>query len=83
LLAGGKGIPLSLVGAQGKLAVKISEGRFFLPLDGSPTLLADVSTADKYLISLSKAVDEFQKTAGWAVVNLQSGEVISTSTLLE
>lgn len=37
LLAGEKGIRLSLAGAQGKLAVKISEGRFFLPLDGSPS----------------------------------------------
>lgn len=37
LLAGEKGIRLSLAGAQGKLAVKISDGRFFLPLDGSPS----------------------------------------------
>jgi len=37
LLAGEKGIRLSLAGAQGKLAVKISDGRMFLPLDGSPS----------------------------------------------
>lgn len=37
LLAGEKGIRLSLAGAQGKLAVKISDNRFFLPLDGSPS----------------------------------------------
>lgn len=37
LLAGEKGIRLSLAGAQGKLAVKISDGRIFLPLDGSPS----------------------------------------------
>lgn len=37
LLAGEKGIRLSLAGAQGKLAVKISDGRVFLPLDGSPS----------------------------------------------
>jgi serine/threonine-protein kinase HipA len=37
LLAGEKGIRLSLAGAQGKLALKISAGRFYLPLDGSPS----------------------------------------------
>jgi len=37
LLAGEKGIRLSLAGAQGKLAIRISDGRFFLPLDGSPS----------------------------------------------
>lgn len=37
LLAGEKGIRLSLAGAQCKLAIKISDGRFFLPLDGSPS----------------------------------------------
>jgi len=37
LLAGETGIRLSLAGAQGKLAVKISDGRIFLPLDGSPS----------------------------------------------
>jgi len=37
LLAGEAGVRLSLAGAQGKLAVKISDGRFFLPLDGSPS----------------------------------------------
>jgi len=37
LLAGEKGIRLSLAGAQGKLAVKISEGAIFLPLEGSPS----------------------------------------------
>jgi len=37
LLAGEKGIRLSLAGAQGKLAVKISDGHFFLPLDGAPS----------------------------------------------
>lgn len=37
LLAGEKGIRLSLAGAQGKLAVRINESRIFLPLDGSPS----------------------------------------------
>lgn len=37
LLAGEKGIRLSLAGAQRKLAVKISDGAFFLPLEGSPS----------------------------------------------
>lgn len=37
LLVGEKGIRLSLAGAQHKLAIKISGGRFFLPLDGSPS----------------------------------------------
>lgn len=37
LLAGETGIRLSLAGAQGKLAVRISNGRFFLPLNGSPS----------------------------------------------
>lgn len=37
LLAGEKGIRLSLAGAQGKLALRISDGRFFLPLEGSPS----------------------------------------------
>lgn len=37
LMAGEKGIRLSLAGAQGKLALRISEGRFYLPLDGSPS----------------------------------------------
>jgi serine/threonine-protein kinase HipA len=37
LLAGEDGIRLSLAGAQGKLAVAIREGRFSLPLDGSPS----------------------------------------------
>ncbi len=37
LLAGEKGIRLSLAGAQGKLAVKITNGIFGLPLEGSPS----------------------------------------------
>jgi len=37
LLAGEKGIRLSLAGAQGKLALKISDGRLFLPVNGSPS----------------------------------------------
>jgi serine/threonine-protein kinase HipA len=37
LLAGQEGIRLSLAGAQGKLAIAIFGGRFFLPLDGSPS----------------------------------------------
>jgi len=37
LLAGEPGIRLSLAGAQGKMAVKISGGRFYLPLDGAPS----------------------------------------------
>ena len=37
LLAGQEGIRLSLAGAQGKLALKISGDRFYLPLDGSPS----------------------------------------------
>ena len=37
LLAGEKGIRLSLAGAQGKLAVKITDDHYFLPLDGSPS----------------------------------------------
>jgi serine/threonine-protein kinase HipA len=37
LLAGEKGVRLSLAGAQGKLALRIDSGRFLLPLDGSPS----------------------------------------------
>ena len=37
LLAGQERIRLSLAGAQSKLAVVIFEGKFFLPLDGSPS----------------------------------------------
>jgi len=37
LLAGEKGIRLSLAGAQAKLALKISDGCFFLPINGSPS----------------------------------------------
>ena len=37
LLAGEERIRLSLAGAQGKLALAIREGDFFLPLDGSPS----------------------------------------------
>ena len=37
LLAGEKGIRLSLAGAQGKLALRIDSGRFLLPLEGSPS----------------------------------------------
>jgi len=37
LLAGQEGIRLSLAGAQGKLAVAIRDGKFFLPLNGSPS----------------------------------------------
>lgn len=37
LLAGEKGIRLSLAGAQGKLALRIDGGRFLLPLEGSPS----------------------------------------------
>ena len=37
LLAGEKGIRLSLAGAQGKLALRIDAGRFLLPLEGSPS----------------------------------------------
>ena len=37
LLAGEKGIRLSLAGAQGKLAVKFSNGAYYLPLEGSPS----------------------------------------------
>lgn len=37
LLAGEKGIRLSLAGAQGKLAVRISDGAYFLPLEGAPS----------------------------------------------
>lgn len=37
LLAGQEGIRLSLAGAQDKMAVKIEDGRFFVPLDGAPS----------------------------------------------
>lgn len=37
LLAREKGIRLSLAGAQGKLAVRIRKGSFFLPMNGSPS----------------------------------------------
>lgn len=37
LLAGQEGIRLSLAGAQGKLAIAIFGGKFFLPLNGSPS----------------------------------------------
>jgi serine/threonine-protein kinase HipA len=37
LLAGEKGIRLSLAGAQGKLALRVDAGRFLLPLEGSPS----------------------------------------------
>lgn len=37
LLVGEEGIRLSLAGAQGKIAVAIRDGRFSLPLDGSPS----------------------------------------------
>ena len=37
LLAGEKGIRLSLAGAQGKLAVRISNGAYYLPIEGSPS----------------------------------------------
>lgn len=37
LLAGQDGIRLSLAGAQAKLAVAIFDGKYFLPLDGSPS----------------------------------------------
>src|ERR1035437_5258796 len=37
LLAGDEGIRLSLAGAQGKLAIAIRDGKFFLPLHGSPS----------------------------------------------
>ena len=37
LLAGEERIRLSLAGAQGKLAVAIRDGNYFLPLDGSPS----------------------------------------------
>jgi serine/threonine-protein kinase HipA len=37
LLAGEDGVRLSLAGAQGKLAVMIEEGRFFLPQNGAPS----------------------------------------------
>lgn len=37
LLAGESGIRLSLAGAQGKLALKISNGTYLLPLEGSPS----------------------------------------------
>ncbi|MFT3991950.1 MAG: type II toxin-antitoxin system HipA family toxin [Luteolibacter sp.] len=37
LLAGEEGIRLSLAGAQGKIAIAIFNGKFFLPLNGSPS----------------------------------------------
>jgi len=37
LLAGENGIRLSLAGAQGKLAVMIRDGSYFLPIGGSPS----------------------------------------------
>jgi len=37
LLTGEKNARLSLAGAQGKLALKIEAGRYFLPLEGSPS----------------------------------------------
>lgn len=37
LLAGEEGIRLSLAGAQGKLAIAMFGGKFFLPLHGSPS----------------------------------------------
>jgi serine/threonine-protein kinase HipA len=36
LLAGEKGIRLSLASARGKFALRIDSGRFLLPLEGSP-----------------------------------------------
>lgn len=37
LMAGTKGVRLSLAGAQDKLPVKFEHGRFYLPLEGSPS----------------------------------------------
>ena len=37
LLVGSEGVRLSLAGAQGKLAVMIDGGRYFLPQDGAPS----------------------------------------------
>lgn len=37
LLAGEAGIRLSLAGAQDKIAVRIADGKMYLPLDGSPS----------------------------------------------
>jgi len=37
LMAGEAGVRLSLAGAQDKLAVRITEGKVYIPLDGSPS----------------------------------------------
>ena len=37
LMAGDEGIRLSLAGAQGKIALMIRDGKYFLPLEGSPS----------------------------------------------
>ena len=37
LLVGSEGVRLSLAGAQGKLAVMIDDGRYFLPQNGAPS----------------------------------------------
>lgn len=37
LLAGQEGIRLSLAGAQGKLAIAVFDGKYYLPLNGSPS----------------------------------------------
>lgn len=77
LLAGETGIRLSLAGAQGKLAVRISDGRIFLPLDGSPSshILKPENPHFSGLVENEYFCMKLAAEAGFEVAEVEIGEV--------
>ena len=83
LLAGEKGVRLSLAGAQGKLAVMIDEGRYFLPQNGAPSTHI-IKPESSYFEGLAQ--NEFfcmklAKKIGLTVAEVELGQVAQTSFL--
>lgn len=83
LLAGEKGVRLSLAGAQGKLAVMIDEGRYFLPQNGAPSTHI-IKPESSYFEGLAQ--NEFfcmklAKKIGLTVAEVELGQVDQTSFL--
>lgn len=84
LLAGQEGIRLSLAGAQGKLAIAIFGGKYFLPLNGSPSthILKPQGTHFEGLLENEFFCMRLAALAGLEVAPVEIGTAGSTRFLL-
>jgi serine/threonine-protein kinase HipA len=83
LLVGEEGIRLSLAGAQGKIAVAIWDGRFSLPLDGSPSthIIKPQSPHFKGLVENEFYCMKLASAVGLEVANVEMGTAVPTRFL--